>query len=329
MHAIQITEHGGPEVLKWTELPTPSPAKGEVLVRVEAAGVNFIDVYFRKGSYKLPLPAILGAEGAGVVEATGSEVSTVKPGDRVAWSDRAGGTPGVSGSYATHTLVPAPRLVAVPPDVDARSAAAAMLQGMTAHYLARSTFPLRERQTCLVHAAAGGVGLLLCQMAKMAGARVIGTVSTEQKAKLAEQAGADDVILYATHDFEAEVRRLTSGRGVDVVYDSVGATTFDKSLASLATRGMLVLYGQSSGPVAPFDPQLLNMKGSLFLTRPNLAHYISTRDELLTRAGEVLGWVQSGKLKLRIGATFRLRDAAEAHRALEGRATTGKVLLTP
>jgi NADPH2:quinone reductase len=328
MHAIQITEHGGPEVMKWTELATPSPAKGEVLVRVEAAGVNFIDVYFRKGAYKMPLPAILGVEGAGVVEATGPEVTLVKSGDRVAWSDRAGSTPGMSGSYATHVVVPAARLVPIPSDLDARSAAATMLQGMTAHYLARSTFPLRAGHTCLVHAAAGGVGLLLCQMAKLAGARVIGTVSTEQKAKLAEQAGADEVILYTTHDFESEARRLTSGRGVDVVYDSVGATTFDKSLASLAPRGMLVLYGQSSGPVAPLDPQLLNAKGSLFLTRPNLAHYVSTRDELLARSGEVFGWLQSGKLKLRVGATFRLRDAAEAHRALEGRATTGKVLLT-
>jgi len=329
MHAIQITEHGGPEVMRWTDLPTPSPAKGEVLVRVEAAGVNFIDVYFRKGSYKTPLPAILGVEGAGTVEATGPDVTTVKSGDRVAWTDRAGAAPSaMSGSYATHALVPAARLVAVPADLDARSAAAAMLQGMTAHYLSRSTFPLRAGQTCLVHAAAGGVGLLLCQMAKMAGARVIGTVSTEQKAKLAEQAGADDVILYTTHDFESEARRLTSGRGVDVVYDSVGVTTFDKSLASLAPRGMLVLYGQSSGPVAPIDPQVLNVKGSLFLTRPNLAHHVTTRDELLARATEVLGWVRSGQLKLRIGATFRLRDAAEAHRALEGRATTGKVLLT-
>jgi NADPH2:quinone reductase len=329
MHAIQITEHGGPEVMKWIELPTPAPAKGEVLVRVEAAGVNFIDVYFRKGSYKMPLPAILGVEGAGIVEATGPEVTSVKSGDRVAWSDRAGAvTSGVSGSYATHAVVPAARLVDVPSDLDARSAAAAMLQGMTAHYLTRSTFPLRAGHTCLVHAAAGGVGLLLCQMAKMAGARVIGTVSTEQKAKLAEQAGADDVILYATHDFESETRRLTSGRGVDVVYDAVGVTTFDKSLASLAPRGMLVLYGQSSGPVAPFDPQVLNARGSLFLTRPNLSHYVSTRDELVARAGEVLDWVRSNKLKLRIGATFRLRDAAEAHRALEGRATTGKVLLT-
>jgi NADPH2:quinone reductase len=325
MHAIQITEHGGPEVMKWKELPTPSPAKGEVLVRVEAAGVNFIDVYFRKGAYKMPLPAILGVEGAGVVESIGPDVS-VKNGDRVAWTDRTG-TSGPGGSYATHATVAAARLVAVPPDVDLRTAAAAMLQGMTAHYLTRSTFPLRAGQTCLVHAAAGGVGLLLCQMAKMAGARVIGTVSTEQKAKLAEQAGADEVILYTTHDFEAETRRITSGRGVDVVYDSVGRTTFEKSLASLAPRGMLVLYGQSSGAVGPFDPQVLNAKGSLYLTRPSLGHYVSTREELVARATEVLGYVRSGSLKVRIGATFKMRDAADAHRALEGRATTGKVLL--
>jgi NADPH2:quinone reductase len=326
MHAIQITEHGGPEVMKWTELPTPSPAKGEVLVRIQAAGVNFIDVYFRKGLYRLPLPAILGGEGAGVVEALGPEVTAFKPGDRVAWADR--GTRGPGGSYATHICIPAARLVALPADVDFRSAAAAMVQGMTAHYLSRSTFPLRAAHTCLVHAAAGGVGLLLCQMAKMAGARVFGTVSTEEKAALARQAGANEVILYTKEDFETETRRLTGGRGVDVVYDSVGHTTFEKSLGSLAPRGMLVLYGQSSGPVAPFDPQLLNAKGSLFLTRPNLAHYVATPEELAARATEVLGWVKSGVLALRIGATFPLRDAADAHRALEGRTTTGKVLLT-
>jgi NADPH2:quinone reductase len=326
MHAIQITEHGGTEVMKWTELPTPSPAKGEVLVRIQAAGVNFIDVYFRKGLYRLPLPAILGGEGAGVVEALGPEVTAFKPGDRVAWADRGAAGPG--GSYATHVVIPATRLVPLPAEVDVRSAAAAMVQGMTAHYLSRSTFPLRAGHTCLVHAAAGGVGLLLCQMAKMAGARVFGTVSTEEKAALARRAGADEVILYTKQDFETETRRLTGGRGVDVVYDSVGHTTFEKSLGSLAPRGMLVLFGQSSGPVAPFDPQLLNAKGSLFLTRPNLAHYVATREELVARATEVLGWVKSGVLALRIGATFPLRDAADAHRALEGRTTTGKVLLT-
>jgi NADPH:quinone reductase len=328
MHAIQITEPGGPEVMKWTELPTPDPGPGEILVRIEATGVNFIDVYFRKGVYKMPLPAILGVEAAGVVEKLGSAVTTLRAGDRVAWTDRVGGG-GVGGSYATYAVVPAARAVTLPPTIDPRLAAAVMLQGMTAHYLARSTFALRAGHTCLVHAAAGGVGLLLCQMAKMAEARVIGTVSTEEKAVLARSAGADDVILYTQQDFEAETRRLTGGRGVDIVYDSVGKTTFEKSLGSLAPRGMLALYGGSSGPVAPFDPQVLNAKGSLYLTRPNLAHYVATRDDLVTRATEVLSWVASGALQVRIGATFPLRDAAEAHRALEGRATTGKVLLLP
>jgi NADPH2:quinone reductase len=328
MHAIQITEHGGPEVLKWTELPTPSPAKGEVLVRVDAAGVNFIDTYFRKGAYRTSLPAILGSEGAGTVEMLGPEVTTVRVGDRVAWSDHAGArAPG--GSYATHAVIPSARLVPVPGELDTRVAAASMLQGMTAHYLTRTTFPLRAGHTCLVHAAAGGMGLLLCQMAKMAGARVIGTVSTDEKASLARRLGADETILYTTQDFEAETRRLTEGRGVDVVYDSVGKTTFDKSLGSLAPRGMLVLFGQSSGAVPPFDPQVLNAKGSLFLTRPTLAHYVSTRDELLARASDVLGWIGAGKLEVRIGATFPMRDAAEAHRAIEGRTTMGKVLLVP
>jgi NADPH2:quinone reductase len=267
-------------------------------------------------------------EAAGVVEKIGAGVGDLRPGDRVAWTDRTGGG-GVGGSYATHVAVPAARAVKLPEGVDARLAAALMLQGMTAHYLTRSTVALRAGHTCLVHAAAGGVGLLLCQMAKMAGARVIGTVSTEEKAALAREAGADDVILYMQQDFEAETRRLTGGRGVDVVYDSVGKTTFDKSLASLAPRGMMALFGASSGPVAPFDPQLLNMKGSLFLTRPSLGHYVANREELIARASDVLSWVASGQLKVRIGATFPLRDAAAAHRALEGRATTGKVLLLP
>jgi NADPH2:quinone reductase len=327
MHAIQITQTGGPEVMKWTELPTPDPAPGEILVRVEAAGVNFIDVYFRSGAYKMPLPGILGVEGAGAVEKVGSEVTTFRQGDRVAWTDRAGG--GVGGSYATHVAVPAARAVALPAGIDSQQAAAVMLQGMTAHYLTRSTTPLRAGQSCLVHAAAGGVGLLLCQMAKRAGARVIGTVSTEQKATLARDAGADEVILYTHQDFEVEARRMTGGRGVDVVYDSVGKTTFDKSLASLAPRGMLALFGQSSGAVGPLDPQVLNARGSLFLTRPSLGHYVATRDELVARATEVLSWVAKGELHVRIGATFPLRDAANAHRALEGRATTGKVVLLP
>jgi len=328
MHAIQLIETGGPEVMRWIELPTPAPGRGEVLVRIEAAGVNFIDVYFRKGLYRMPLPGILGVEGAGLVEQLGSDVTTFRVGDRVAWSDRAG-VGVVGGTYATHVVVPAARAVAVPAEVEARVAAASMLQGMTAHYLCHSTFVLREGHTCLVHAAAGGVGLLLCQMARKAGARVIGTVSTEAKAVLAREAGASEVILYERQDFDVEVKRLTGGRGVDVVYDSVGRTTFERSLGSLSARGMIVLYGQSSGPVAPFDPQILNAKGSLYLTRPNLAHYVSTRDELLSRAADVLSWVKSGELKVRIGATFSLAQAADAHRALEGRATTGKVLLVP
>src|SRR5215471_3001297 len=326
MRAIQIKQPGGPDVMQWTELPTPSPGRGEVLVRIEAAGVNFIDVYLRKGAYSMPLPGTPGGEGAGVVEALGPEVTSVRQGDRVAFADRAGATtPG--GSYATHTVVPADRLVAIPKEVDAHTAAAVMLQGMTAHYLTHSTFPLRSGHVCLVHAAAGGMGLLLCQIGKRQGARVIGTVSTPEKAEKAKQADADHVILYTEQDFEAEARRLTGGRGVDVVYDSVGKTTFDKSLGSLARRGMLVLYGQSSGPVAPLDPQVLNAKGSLFLTRPTLAHHIVSRADLLERAGDVLSWVAKGELKVHVGATFPLARAADAHRALEGRLTTGKVLL--
>jgi NADPH2:quinone reductase len=328
MHAIQIKTAGGPEVMHWRELPTPSPAPGEVLLRVEAAGVNFIDVYLRKGLYPQPLPAIVGVEGAGVVEALGPSVDSVKQGDRVAFSDRAGATtPG--GSYATHVVVPAERLVPVPVGLDAPAACAVMLQGMTAHYLATSTFPLGPRHVCLVHAAAGGVGLLLCQMAKKRGARVIGTVSTPEKAALAKRVGADDVILYTEQDFEAEARKLTDGRGVDVVYDSVGKTTFDKSLSALARRGYLVLYGQSSGVVSPLDPLVLNAKGSLFLTRPTLRDYAASRSELLERAGEVLRWVANGELTVHIGATFPLSHAGDAHRALESRQTTGKVLLVP
>ncbi|HEY3593033.1 MAG TPA: quinone oxidoreductase [Polyangiaceae bacterium] len=328
MHAIHITSAGGPEVMKWTELPMPSPGRGEVLVRVEAAGVNFMDVYNRKGVYHQPLPFTLGSEGAGVVETLGAEVDSVKPGDRVAFCDRMGATtPG--GSYATHVVVPAARLVPVPAGLDSPVAAAVMLQGMTAHYLVCSTFVLGPSHTCLVHAAAGGVGLLLCQMANKRGARVIGTVSTPAKAELAKGAGADELILYTEQDFEAETKKLTGGRGVDVVYDSVGKTTFDKSLGSLTKRGMLVLYGQSSGSVPPLDPQILNTKGSLYLTRPTLRDYVASRQELLERAGEVLGWVASGALTVHIGATFPLSHAGDAHRALESRQTTGKVLLVP
>jgi NADPH2:quinone reductase len=291
-------------------------------VRLEAAGLNFIDVYQRSGLYKNPLPLALGLEGAGVVEEVGPGVTTVRTGERVAWT-------GISGSYATHTVVPADRLVTLPPGVDSRAGAAAMLQGMTAHYLAHASYPLKAGDSCLVHAAAGGVGLLLCQMAKRAGARVIGTVSTEEKATLAREAGADHVILYTKQDFEAEVKRLTEGKGLQVVYDSVARDTFDKGLNCLAPRGYMILYGQSSGPIGPLDPQILNQKGSLFLQRPSLNHHILTREELLQRAGDVLGWIQKGQLKLRIGATFPLAEAAESHRQLEGRRTTGKVLLIP
>jgi NADPH2:quinone reductase len=322
MRAIRVHQFGGPEAMKLEDLPTPRPGPGQALVRLEAAGVNFIDVYQRTGLYKNPLPLPLGLEGAGVVEDVGPGVTTVRTGERVAWT-------GVSGSYATHTVVPADRLVTLPSGVDSRAGAAAMLQGMTAHYLAHASYPLKAGDSCLVHAAAGGVGLLLCQMAKRAGARVIGTVSTEEKAKLAREAGADHVILYTKQDFEAEVKRLTGGKGLQVVYDSVARDTFDKGLNCLAPRGYMILYGQSSGPIGPLDPQILNQKGSLFLQRPSLNHHILTREELLQRAGEVLGWIQKGQLKLRIGATFPLAEAAEAHRQLEGRRTTGKVLLIP
>jgi NADPH2:quinone reductase len=322
MRAIRIHEYGGPEAMRLEELTTPKAGEGQALVRIEAAGLNYIDTYQRSGAYKNPLPYGLGLEGAGVVEAVGSGVTTVRSGDRVAWT-------GVAGSYATHNVVPADRLVTLPAGVDARAGASAMLQGMTAHYLAHSTYPLKPGDACLVHAAAGGVGLLLCQMARRAGARVIGTVSTEEKAKLAREAGAHEVILYSHQDFEAEVKRLTGGKGLQVVYDAVGRDTFDKSLNCLAMRGYMVLYGAASGPVPPLDPQVLNAKGSLFLTRPSLFHYIATRDDLVRRAGEVLGWIQKGELKLRIGATFPLAEAAQAHRDLEGRKTTGKVLLIP
>jgi NADPH:quinone reductase len=322
MRAIRIQQFGGPEAMGLEELPTPKPGDGQALVRIEAAGVNFIDVYQRTGLYKNPLPYGLGLEGAGVVEAVGSGVTTARVGDRVAWT-------GIPGSYATHNVVPADKLVTLPAGVDARAGASAMLQGMTAHYLAHSTYPLKAGDTCVVHAAAGGVGLLLCQMAKRAGARVIGTVSTEEKAKLAREAGAHDVILYTRQDFEAEVKRLTGGKGVQVIYDSVGKDTFEKGFNCLAMRGYMVLYGASSGPVAPLDPQALNAKGSLFLTRPSLFHYTATREDLAKRAGDVLGWIQKGELKLRIGATFPLAEAAKAHQDLEGRRTTGKVLLIP
>jgi NADPH2:quinone reductase len=291
-----------------------------VLIQVAAAGVNYIDTYHRAGLYALPLPATLGQEGAGTVAAAGPGVSGFQAGDRVAWT-------GVQGSYAELVVAPADRLVPVPPALSLEPAAAAMLQGMTAHYLACTTYPLRPGDTCLVHAAAGGVGLALVQIAKLRGARVIGTVSTEAKADLARKAGADHLILYEREDFAAEVKRLTEGRGVPVVYDSVGRTTFDRSLDCLARRGLLVLFGQSSGPVKPLDPQILNQKGSLFLTRPTLAHYIATRDELVARATDVFGWMMGGKLDIRIHARYPLQRAADAHRDLESRKTAGKLLL--
>ncbi len=322
MKAIRVHQHGGPEVMKLDELPMPEPGPGQARVKIEAAGVNFIDIYQRSGLYKNPLPWAMGLEGAGTVEAIGPGVTEVKAGDRVAWT-------GVPGSYATHNLVPADRLAVLPPKLSFRDGAAAMLQGMTAHYLTHSTYLLKPGDTCLVHAAAGGVGLLLCQMAKMRGARVIGTVSTEAKAKLAREAGADEVILYSQQDFEGEVKRITGGKGLNVVYDAVGKDTFDKSLNCLALRGYMVLYGQASGPVPPFDLQVLNAKGSLFITRPTLFHYVAARPELLQRSGEVLGWIEAGKLRIRVERTYPLGEAAEAHRALAGRQTTGKVLLLP
>jgi len=322
MKAIQIKETGGPETMQLVDLPRPVPAPGQALVKIAASGVNFIDVYFRTGLYKVDLPATLGSEGAGVVESVAPGVTGVAPGDRVAYAM-------ARGSYAEYAVVPAAQLVQVPDGVDLRTAAATMLQGMTAHYLTHSTFVLKAGDTCLVHAAAGGAGLLLVQMARRAGARVFGTVSTEAKAELAKAAGADEIIFYTRQDFEAEARRLTNGRGVDVVYDSVGATTFSKSLGSLRPRGTLALFGQSSGPVPPFDPNILNVKGSLFLTRPSLAHHCLTREELLWRAGDVLAWVASGELKIRVDRTYPLAQAPQAHRDLEGRHTAGKLLLIP
>jgi NADPH:quinone reductase len=322
MKAIRITETGGPEVMRLEELPTPEPQAGQILVRVEAAGVNYIDTYQRSGQYKVPLPYVMGLEGAGVVEAAGSGVSGIDKGARVAWTNLPGG-------YATHAVVPAAKAVPLPDGITSQQGAAAMLQGMTAHYLAHSTFPLRRGDACVVHAGAGGVGLLLTQMARRIGARVFTTVSTDEKAALSKEAGADEVILYTKEDFKDAVRRLTEGKGVRVVYDSVGRDTFEKSLDCLAPRGMLVLFGQSSGAVPPFDAQVLSAKGSLFMTRPTLAHYTATREELLSRARDVFAWIADGTLKVRIGATFPLADAAKAHAELQGRRTTGKVLLLP
>ncbi|HEY2235522.1 MAG TPA: quinone oxidoreductase [Candidatus Angelobacter sp.] len=322
MKAIQVQKTGGPEALTLMDLPVPKPKANEAVVKIAAIGVNFIDVYFREGRYPAPLPFVDGQEAAGTVTEVGSEVKTVKPGDRVAYT-------GVIGAYAQYAAVPADRLVHVPDKITDQQAAAAMLQGMTAHYLVNSTYPLKKGETALIHAAAGGVGLLLVQMAKNIGARAIGTVGTEEKAKLAREAGADDVILYTQQDFEVETKRLTDGKGVHVVYDGVGKSTFEKGLNVLHPRGYMVLFGGASGAVPPFDPIALSQKGSLFLTRPSLVNYIATREELEQRSSDVLGSVAAGKLKLRIGHIYKLEEVQQAHRDLEGRKTTGKILLTP
>jgi NADPH:quinone reductase len=320
MKSIQVAETGGPEKMELVDMPTPQPGPKQALVRLHAAGVNFIDVYFRIGLYKAERPVALGSEGAGTVEAVGPEVTEVAPGDRVAYAM-------TRGSYAEYAVVPAAQLVKIPDHVDFAQAAAAMLQGMTAHYLTHSTYALKPGDSCVVHAAAGGAGGLIVQMAKMAGARVFATVGSAEKARIAREHGADETVIYTEQDFEAEVKRGTGGRGVDVVYDSVGKTTFEKSLNCLRPRGLMALFGQSSGPVPPFDPTILNGKGSLYLTRPSLGHYLLTRDELLWRAGDVLNWISEGKLKLRIHRIYPLAEAAQAHRDLEGRQTTGKLLL--
>jgi NADPH2:quinone reductase len=320
MRAIRVHEFGGPDVMRLEEMDTPELGRGEVRVMLKAAGVNFIDIYERRGQYKMNLPFIPGSEGGGVVDAVGPEVEGLVPGDPVAYATS-------KGAYADYAVVPAWKLVPIPPGVNVLTATAAMLQGMTAHYLVHDTYPIRQGDTVLIHAAAGGVGLLLVQMAKMRGARVIGTVSTEEKAALAREAGADDIIRYTEQDFESEVKRLTDGGGVHAVYDSVGRDTFLKSLNCLRTRGYLVLYGQSSGPAEPIDPQLLNKAGSVFLTRPSLGHYNLDPEEIMRRAGDVFNWMADGRLSIRIDKTFPLEEAAEAHRYMESRQSKGKVLL--
>jgi NADPH2:quinone reductase len=320
---VRVHAPGRPEVLRWEDVPDPVPGPGEVVVRVEVAGVNYIDVYCRSGLYRRPLPFTAGFEAAGTVVAAAEGVEAARVGDRVAYTH-------VPGGYAELAAVPAERLVPLPGDLDARQGATAMDQGMTAHYLATTTYPLGPGDTCLVHAAAGGVGLLLTQVAKLRGARVLATVSTEAKAAVARAAGADEVVLYGGgRDFVAGVRRLTGGRGVEVVYDGVGRATFEASLDCVAVRGLLVLYGQTSGPVPPQALDGLARRGSLRLTRPSLVHHVASRDELLRRAGEVLGWIRDGRLRLRLEHVYPLEAAVEAHRALEGRRTTGKVLLLP
>ena len=320
--AVRAQKAGGPEVMQLEEVQLPSPAAGQALVRIEAAGVNFIDIYHRSGQYQLPLPLSLGVEGAGVVEQVGSGVTDVRAGQRVTWTN-------VNGSYATHAVAPADRLVPVPEGVSSKVAAAVMLQGMTAHYLSHDTYPLKRGEWCVIHAAAGGVGLLFCQMAKRIGARVIGTAGNEDKAHLARKAGAEEVIVYTKQDFEAEVRRITGGAGASVVYDSVGRDTFDRSLKCLRKRGMMVLFGQSSGAVPPFDLQRLSAGGSLYVTRPTLATYTATREELLARAGAVLDVVRKHELDVKIESEIPLAQVARAHELLASRKTTGKLILVP
>jgi NADPH2:quinone reductase len=322
MKAARVHEVGGPEKIRFDDIPVPAPGPGEALVKVAAAGVNFVDTYHRGGLYKLDLPAQLGMEGAGTVEAVGADVQDVHPGGRVAWAM-------VRGSYAEYAVVPSWQLIPLPDQLDFKTAAAAMLQGMTAHYLTHSTFLLKPEHTCLVHAAAGGTGLLITQMAKMLGARVLGTVSSEEKARQARAAGVDDIILYTLEDFVEETSKRTGGAGVDVVYDSVGKSVFLKSLGCLRPRGVMVNFGNASGPAPAIEPLLLAQKGSLYLTRPNLAHYVAKREELHWRAGDVLRWVSEGRLHIHIGGEYRLDDAALAHRDLEGRGTTGKLILIP
>jgi NADPH:quinone reductase len=322
MKAIQVQKTGGPEVLTLVDLPVPIPKPNEAIVKIAGCGVNFIDVYFREGRYPSPLPFVDGQEAAGTVSDVGAEVKSVKPGDRVAYTN-------VLGAYAEYAAVPADRLVKVPTGLSDEQAAACMLQGMTAHYLIHTTYPLKKGETALIHAAAGGVGLLLVQMAKNVGARVIGTAGTDEKAKLAKEAGADEVIVYTRQDFEAETKRLTDNKGVHVIYDGVGKSTFEQDLNLLRPRGYLVLFGASSGAVPPFDPIKLSQKGSLFLTRPSLIHYSTAREELEQRAGDVMSWIAAGKLKLRIAHKYKLEEVQQAHKDLEGRKTTGKIILIP
>ena len=322
MKAVRVKEYGGPEVMSYEDIDVPGLGANDVLVKVEAAGINYIDTYQRSGLYQIPLPATLGLEAGGIVEEVGSDVSLFKKDDRVAYTS-------VAGAYADYAAVPEDKLVSLPEAVSYAEGAAAMLQGCTAHYLSQSTYKIKSGDSCLIHAAAGGVGLLLIQMAKMAGAFVIGTVSTEEKAELARAAGADEVILYTETDFEAEVKRITDGKGVNVAYDSVGKTTFDKSIDCLQRLGYMVLYGNASGPVTEFNPATLGPKGSLFLTRPTLFDYVADRESLEWRSGDVFKWIADGSLKLRVEHFFSLSEAQDAHRALEGRKTTGKVILTP